>query len=192
MISKYKYILYQCDDIRIHADKPIQWEVHILRSSDERLHEIAGVTKGEVDKRFEYGDLCFAIGDDQRYFGIAWSHTGKCYIRGAGKLLELEEHDVYLYGAVTIPKMRRLHVIDSIRNAMCLYHMHRGARRSYVLIDVRNDKMKTYFAESGYRRREYIIYIKFSEIGLRIDYDYERKRVSMHMVKKEPMDCEII
>ena len=192
MISKYNYILYQCDDIRTHAEKPIQWDVNILRSPDGRLQKISGVTSDEVNKRFEHGDLCFVVGDDQRYFGIAWCHAGKCFIRGAGKYLEIDEHDVYLYGAVTLPQMRRLHVNDSIRNAMCLHYMQRGAKKAYVLIDERNDKMKTYFAESGYRRREYIIYVKFSWIGLRVDYDYEKKRISLHMVREEPMNCESI
>lgn len=192
MITKYNYILYRCDDIHIHADKPIQWDVRILRSSDERLYDIAGVTKDEINKRFQHGDLCFVIGDDRRYFGIAWCHAGKCYIRGAGKLLDIDSHDVYLYGAVTIPGMRRQHVIDSIRNAMCVYYMNQGARKAYVLIDDRNDKMKTYFSESGYVRKEYIRYVRLSKIGWRTDYDYETKRVRIHIVMAEPKDCVII
>ncbi|OPY91665.1 MAG: hypothetical protein A4E72_00043 [Syntrophus sp. PtaU1.Bin208] len=156
------------------------------------MHEVAGVTKDEINKRFEHGDLCFVTGDDQRYFGIAWGHAGKCYIRGAGYLLNIDTHDVYLYGAVTIPGMRRQHVIDSIRNVMCMHYINQGARKAYVLIDDRNDKMKTYFTESGYVRKEYIRYVKFSRIGLRVDYDYERKRFGIQLLTAEPTDCEII
>lgn len=192
MIARYDYILFQCDDIRIHAHKAIHWDAKILRLPEERLLGIAGVTNEEVNKRFEQGDLCFVIGDDQRYYGIAWCHAGRCYIRGAGKMLEIDEKDVYLYGAVTIPEMRRQHVIDSIRNSICIHYAKRGARKAYVLIDNRNDKMKTYFADSGYRRKEYIRYVKYAGIGFRIDYDYAKKRVSMKIVAKEPMDCVII
>lgn len=88
--------------------------------------------------------------------------------------------------------MRRQHVIDSIRNVMCMHYINQGARKAYVLIDDRNDKMKTYFTESGYVRKEYIRYVKFSRIGLRVDYDYERKRFGIQLLTAEPTDCEII
>jgi hypothetical protein len=106
----------------------------------------------ESRRRFDGGDLCYAVVRDDAIANITWLHFGPCYIRGLAFLVRAAPTDCYLYGVVTARTFRGQGLYKGSQLALLDVLRQRGTTRILQLVMDGNAPVLATLPKLGYRR----------------------------------------
>lgn len=192
LYARTNYLLLYCDRFKGNAGGRTPLTVEVLQEHAPVLDTISVIDPQEIDRRFSNGDLCFFVRDGQRCIGLAWGHTGDCYIRGAGERLTLDSHSVYLYGVFTAEDARGRGIYNAIQEEFFRYYSDKGVTRVYAIIEKNNLIMKKIFLKAGFTIKSHIHYLRLHRVGVRYVHDYNARKMAVQFICREFSDCTII
>lgn len=88
----------------------------------------------EIERRYEHGDVCYALFLHDRLVNLNWLHFGSCYVRGMNLRLDLEPTDGYLYGIGTDPACRGQGFYKATQQELVRHLAAQGTRRLLQLV----------------------------------------------------------
>lgn len=151
-----------------------------------------GLTHNIIEKRFALGDICFVARDRQKYLGILWGHTGRCYIEGAGKKLDLHEREVYLYGVFVLPEARRRQIFKNMMTKFYQYYTARCASGFFALVAPHNLIMQNTLKKLGFAGATKLFYIRVGNIRILHTFHVDSNKRTIKVFNKAPLGYPII
>lgn len=104
-------------------------------------------------RRFDSGELCYAVFDGTRPANLNWVHFGPCYVRGAGYVVAGDPADAYIYGIYTNPSERGKGLYKKCLIHLANHLMARGSRRLIQMVEDGNAPVLQTLPLLGYSRR---------------------------------------
>ena len=114
------------------------------------LSRLIGFPVSEYERRFNHGDLCYAVFEGDRPANLNWIHFGSCFVRGAGFSLHAEPGDAYIYGIYTGPSERGKGLYKKALVHLADHLAENGARRLVQMVEDGNAPVLHTLPKLGY------------------------------------------
>ncbi len=187
---KSHHFLLSAEKIRYAGSPNGPFEVSTITGYDAQLADTFKISKKDMQGRIGAGDKCFAVSDGTGFLGVLWAHTGECFIRGAGKRIQMGNDEVYLYGIFTKPEARRRNVFRSLLNACLRHYSEQNIKKYYALVAVDNLIMQRALEKNGFTVDCSVLYLKAGPIGMLYERGGHGKKFKI--ISKDPDDCFVI
>lgn len=186
-----RQVLYRADTLQLPPLLP-SFEVSILKGNTHAFCESFGLSEAQANRRFAHGDLCFVAHDGAKYLGMLWGHRGDCYIRGAGKRIDLDQNGVYVYGIYTNTKARRMNVFNNLKDAFFRYYLAQGVGHFCALVSPSNHIMRNALEKIGFLVFQYLTYLNLGEFGFLYEMDIGSGQRRLRVNIGEPKGLYVI
>jgi ribosomal protein S18 acetylase RimI-like enzyme len=142
-------------------DLPSGYHCRTAEAADlEALSRMIGLPVEEYRRRFDSGEVCFAIFEGDRPANLNWIHRGPCYVRGSDFTLQAGPDDYYIYGIFTDPAERGRGLYKKGLLHLTEYLRARGARRFTQMVETNNAPVLHTLPQLGYRKTITINHIR--------------------------------
>ncbi|RPI79640.1 MAG: hypothetical protein EHM45_02095 [Desulfobacteraceae bacterium] len=187
-----RYMLLCSDRVAIDETSSRQDVLQVLSEDKPEIQSVFPIAEESLARRFQNGDLCFMLGTNQAMLSMVWGHRGKCYIRGAGKHLNIGDDTVYLYNAFTVPNVRRNRVFSRLINEFFKYYSGKGIKRYCSLVSPGNRQMLAILHENGFRVESNLRYIRIATFGILREQSVQGIKKCNYRISREPKTGYII
>ncbi|RPI79639.1 MAG: hypothetical protein EHM45_02090 [Desulfobacteraceae bacterium] len=179
-------------DIGYHRPAVCQCEVRIVREPLPGLSTAFHIDESILKYRFGHGDLCFVGLRDGQYLGISWAHQGVCFIKGAGKLLDLADDEVYKYGSHTLPQARGQGVYRSINDAFFSHYRKERIRKFWEMNRPDNTIITGTLSRIGWVKHSIIWRVKMGPVNLVLERFCANGKKKLSLVSDALVPCYVI
>ncbi len=161
-----RYDLYEAVPISTSPSLPSGYGFRPATVHDtETLSTFTRTSRLEVQRRFAFGESCFAVWLGDRPASVFWIHRGACYVRGAGFHLAADLETIYLYDAYTPPAYRRKGLYQAGLRCLTNCLVDSGVKRITQLVEPNNRPVLRTLPKLGYARMLRIRHVRI--LGLR-------------------------
>lgn len=186
-----RHVLYRAHTLQLPPLLP-SFEISILKRNAHAFCESFGLREAQANHRFAHGDLCFVAHDGAKYLGMMWGHRGDCYVRGAGRRMDLDQNGVYLYGIYTNPEARRMNVFNNLKDAFFRYYLAQGMDHFCALVHPDNHVMINALERIGFVAYYYLQYVSLVKFGFLCEIDIKSGKRLFSMNLREPHGLYVI
>ena len=185
---KSKYIIYTLEENNFGLFPPQNNNFIIIDKIDLLLSQHFRYDKKMLSSRFSQNDKCFVASINNEYAAVMWGHLGPCHIRGAGKSLNLDDNEIYLYGIFVKDKFRGKKVFSNLFCNCINYYSQRNVKKFWLLVDQDNWIMNSFLEKYSFEEYSRIKYFRFLTVNLLMEKKkYERKfTVNLQFTNKHP------
>ena len=163
-----------------------------VRNDLTALSAMTGLPFYEYRRRFEQGDLCYAVFRSDRPVNLNWVHRGACYVRGAGFRLDEPPSRAYIYGIFTDPAERGRKLYQICLRHLAAYLADRSAAHLVQMVEADNAPVLHTLPRLGYIRTTTINHVRLLGIKYTMVHDERSGRVTRRLFVREPRDVFVI
>jgi hypothetical protein len=186
-----RHILYWAEALQF-SPAIRSFEILVLRENVPEICDTFGLSEAQANHRFAHGDLCFVAHDGGKCLGMVWGHRGDCYVRGAGRRMDLDQNGVYLYGIYTNPEARRMNVFNNLKDAFFRYYLAQGMDHFCALVHPDNHIMINALQRIGFVAYYYLQYVSLVKFGFLCEIDIRSGKRLFSMNLREPHGLYLI
>ena len=128
----------------------------------DEISDFSGVPRAALQQRVANGDWGYVTRDSEnknRIVSVQWIHTGPCFVRGYGLLLDIPETSAYIYGALSAPEVRLLGVFNSAFQRVCHILKDEGIDTIVGLVEFFNKSAYNYHLRSNFTDIATVTYV---------------------------------
>ena len=172
-----------------------QYSFSVAKHVDlEDIERLSHIPQHELQRRRLEGDWAYITRDltDHQLVNILWVHQGKCFIKGFGLILDIDETEAYLYGGFTVPEARMKGLFDSSLYDVCSGLRSGGTKCFHALIEEWNVSSYCYHIRLGFKPIMKVVYLRVVLFKICCSYHLEKRKVKIALFVTRPADLRYI